>query len=278
LDEPLKSAIVDRVRQCFPYFIGTRKRAEIPGDLRVVEFPTRELESVERPQVLAFSVDTAVEQHGPHLPLATDRIQSYSVLTRLAQDFDGMAIGPPLDYGQLTWGLPFGMSIDITAPLLARYVTRFTNALLDWLSPFSIYVVDVHGSTIHRAAIQEGLAASRCKRWAFRWLYEPLYEFAGGRGDQHAGGVETALVHFINPDLVDPGWWPNRVDELAAGQMPLEDVLDMSQDLGRFIQHVETCSRNGIVGDIRNFFTLNPTMLMEAMLSVARQDVVGLMK
>lgn len=36
--------------------------------------------------------------------------------------------GPPLEYGQLTWGLPFGMSIDITAALLTRYVRGYVDA------------------------------------------------------------------------------------------------------------------------------------------------------
>ena len=45
-----------------------------------------------RPRILAFSVDTAVEEHGPHLPLATDRIQSYAVLAKLAEETAGLAL------------------------------------------------------------------------------------------------------------------------------------------------------------------------------------------
>jgi creatinine amidohydrolase/Fe(II)-dependent formamide hydrolase-like protein len=229
------------------------------------------------PRILAFSVDTAVEQHGPHLPLGADTIQSYAVLHRLASEIDGLVVGPPLDYGHLTWGLPFGLSIDLTPPLASRYMCGFVNAIMDWLSPESLYVADVHGSLAHRIAIQDGLRQSRCPRWAFRWLHEPLVEFAGNRGDAHAGSVETTLVEHINPDLVDSRWWPHRIDDLAARQMTLADAIELSSDLPRFIERVESRQLNGIVGNVRDAFALDAGDLMNRMLTVARQDVGGLL-
>ncbi|GIT28137.1 MAG: hypothetical protein Ct9H300mP1_01830 [Planctomycetaceae bacterium] len=114
-------------------------------------------------------------KHGPHLPLATDTLQSYAVLERLAAERDGVVIAPPVDYGQLTWGLPFGMSIDITAALLTRYVPGvFANAIVDWLQPAAAYVVDVHGSIVHRTAIQDGLAASNIDHWSFPLVARPV--------------------------------------------------------------------------------------------------------
>jgi creatinine amidohydrolase/Fe(II)-dependent formamide hydrolase-like protein len=278
LDPALRQALVERIRYCFPYFTGTKARAEYAGQLEIVELPPQKYPGPDSPRILAFSVDTAVEEHGPHLPLATDTIQSYAVLHALARECPDVVVGPPVEYGQLTWGLPFGFSIDITAPLLTRYVTRFANAVLDWCSPAALYVVDVHGSLIHRTAIQTGLAASRARRWSFRWLHEPLTEFAGDRGDQHAGGVETSLVHHINPRLVDTRWWPERIDALAAGQMPLPTALDLAPTLDRFITHVESTPLNGIVGDIRNFYNLDPALMFHRMLTIARQDVEALVK
>ncbi len=277
LDEELKRQILQRVQQCFPYYEGTQQREAFRGQFDIVELSPVSPPPRESPRVLAFSVDTAVEEHGPHLPLATDTIQSYGVLRRLANEIDGFQIGPPVDYGQLTWGLPFGMSIDITAPLLTQYVTRFVNALLDWLSPSAIYVVDVHGSIVHRTAIQEGLKQSRAARWAFRWLHDPLVEFAGERGDQHAGGVETALVQHLSSDLVDANWWPGRVDDIAAGQMSMADAVELSSDLSAFIRRVESQpALNGIVGDVRNFFRVDAELMMNRMLEVARSDVLAL--
>lgn len=277
LDLPLKTRLLDRINRCFPAYLITPDAHDGRGRIRVVELPEQAAPRVEPPRVLAFSVDTAVEEHGPHLPLATDTIQSYAVLTRLAAEFDQFVPGPPIEYGQLTWGLPFGFSIDITAELLTEYVRRFTNAVLDWQRPQAVYVVDVHGSLVHRRAIVAGLEQSRAERWLFRWLHEPLAEFASQRGDQHAGGVETALVEHVSRDLLAPEWWPDRIDELAAGQLPLQTAVELASDLPRFIEYVARNRPNGIVGDIRNYHCVDAAVMLDRMLRVARADVAALL-
>jgi creatinine amidohydrolase len=278
LDDDLKSALVAQIRRCFPFFEGTHDRANYRGTFDVVEIPARRPAPVARaPKILAFGVDTTVEQHGPHLPLGTDTIQTYAVLRRLATEFEGFVVGPPLDYGHLTWGLPFGLSIDLTPPLVSRYMRGFVDALLDWYSPDALYVADVHGSLVHRNMIQDGLRRSRCQHWAFRWLHDPLVEFAGDRGDVHAGGVETTLVEHINPQLVDSRWWPDRLEDLVTGQMKMADAIQLSGNLSEFIRHVESDNLNGIVGDVRNAAHVDATEMMARMLAVAREDVKGLL-
>jgi creatinine amidohydrolase/Fe(II)-dependent formamide hydrolase-like protein len=277
LDADLKLALLAQIRRCFPFYIGTRARENFRGTFDVCELPAqRPARGTKPPRILAFGVDTTIEQHGPHLPLGTDTIQSYAVLHRLASEIDGLVVGPPLDYGHLTWGLPFGLSIDLTPPLVSRYMTGFVNAVMDWLSPESLYVADVHGSLVHRNAIQDGLRHSRCRRWVFRWLHEPLVEFAGGRGDAHAGGVETVLVEHIRSELVDSGWWPHRIDDLAAAQMPTAEAIELSSDLPQFIERVESRQLNGIVGRVHNAINLDARELMNRMLNIARTDVASL--
>ena len=273
LDAKLKQDIVSQIRRCFPYYAGTREAKLCSAVVEVVEMPRARHTPPPKPRVLGFSVDTAIEQHGPHLPLATDTIQSYLALGRLAEALDGFLIGPPVEYGHLTWGLPFGMSVDITPTLLTRYVTGFANALQDWLQPEAMYVVDVHGSIVHRTAIVEGLKASSVKRFAFRWLYDPLVEFAGDRGDQHAGGVETAMIELASPHLIDRRWWPTRIEELKAGQMDLATAVELTPNLSRFIEHVETHAFNGIVGDVRNYYNVDAPTMLARMLDIARADL-----
>lgn len=278
LDTDLKSALVAQVRRCFPFFEGTHARAEFRGTLDVIELPpSLPTRPAQAPRILAFGVDTTIEQHGPHLPLATDTIQTYAVLRQLAREYDRLLIGPPLDYGHLTWGLPFGLSIDLTPTLTTRYMRRFADALIDWLAPDAMYVADVHGSLVHRQAVQEGLRQSRCAHWSFRWLHEPLTEFASDRGDAHAGGVETTLVNHINPGLVDARWWPDRIADLATAQMTTAEAIALSRDLPQFIARVESLSANGIVGDVHNAASLGATNLMNRMLRVARHDIDGLL-
>jgi creatinine amidohydrolase/Fe(II)-dependent formamide hydrolase-like protein len=273
LDAKLKQDIVVRIQRCFPFYDGTREASKCSASVEVAELSRARHAPPSKPRVLGFSVDTAVEQHGPHLPLATDTIQSYLVLGRLAKEMEGFFVGPPVEYGHLTWGLPFGMSIDITPPLLTRYVTGFANAMQDWLQPQAMYVVDVHGSIVHRTAIVDGLKASSVERFAFRWLYDPIVEFAGDRGDQHAGGVETAMVELAGPELVDRRWWPARIDELQAQQMDLATAIELTANLPRFIEHVESRSLNGIVGDVRNYYNVDGPTMLARMLDVTRADL-----
>jgi hypothetical protein len=152
---------------------------------------------------------------------------------------------------------------------------------MEWARPEALYVVDVHGSIVHRTAIMDGLANSECPRWAFRWLHDSLAEFAGERGDQHAGGVETVLVELINRQLVDDQLWPAAIDEIAAGQMEMNRAIELSADLAKFIEVVEASSRqdvplNGIVGDIYNARQLDAAEMMQRMLRVATQDLENL--
>jgi creatinine amidohydrolase/Fe(II)-dependent formamide hydrolase-like protein len=274
LDAELKSALLARIEDCFPYYKGSRRRGEVNAQLEVVELPkSAPRRRDDRPGVVAFSVDTAVEEHGPHLPLATDRIQSYAVLATLAAETAGLALAPPVDYGHLTWGLPRGLSIDITPGLLTRYVARYAAALVARCQAEAVYVVDVHGSPVHRQAIQEGLAASGVERFRFRWLHQPLVEFAADRGDQHAGGVETAVIEAIEPGLLDARWWPGRIAELAAGEMSFALALELQNNLAEFIAYAESHPWNGIVGRIRNYEQIDGALMLKRMIDLARQDV-----
>jgi len=274
LDSNLTAALLARIAHCFPYLSGTRRRSQVSTRLEVIELPARpSSRRATRPRVLAFSVDPAVEEHGPHLPLATDRIQSYSVLARLAEENRDLIIAPPLDYGHLTWGLPRGLSIDATPELLTRYVAGYARALGKRYQPEAMYVVDVHGSPVHRRAIEDGLAAARIQRWMFRWLHQPLVEFAADRGDQHAGAVETAVIEAIEPGLLDARWWPSCMTQLAAGEISFELAIELQSDLARFIEYAESHPWNGIVGRLENYPDLDGAALLQRMLNVARQDI-----
>lgn len=268
----LKQKLVEQILRCFPTY-SPDNSIDNACRLEVVEWPRTPLPPRPAPKILAFSVDTAVEEHGPHLPLGTDTLQSYSVLKALKQEREDFEIFRPIDYGQLTWGLPFGFSVDLTAPLLSEYVTHFANAVTNWLKPQACYVVDVHGSITHRQAIVDGLKASCVERWAFRWLHEPLAEFASARGDQHAGGVETALVEWVSSQLIDSTWFPARIGEIAKGQMSFQQAVDLTPDLAAFTKSVFERNFNGVVGDIHNYNKLDAAELFHRMLEIARVDV-----
>ena len=153
---------------------------------------------------------------------------------------------------------------------------------MKWLQPKGIYVVDVHGSIVHRQAIEEGLRISACDNYRFRWLHEPLIQFAGERGDQHAGGVETALIELISPDLVDKSLFPDNMIGIKAGQMDMDEAIELSKNLPNFVKRVEQSldtktPLNGIVGDIENYEYLDAQEMMQRMWNVASDDLKTLL-
>lgn len=268
LGDGLRDKILERIGQCFPDFYGDNA-----GAIEVIEVPGEGNPSWLEEPIVAFSVDTAVEEHGPHLPLMTDTIQSYGILAELRKTNPDLGLAPPLEYGHLTWGLPFGHSIDLTPELTAEYVANYLEALVAWCNPQAFYVVDVHGSIVHRNAIQEGMKQSGCRPMRFRWLHEPLTAYAGDRGDQHAGGVETALVELFEPDMVDHDWWPARREEIVEGQMDLNEAIKLSSDLDQFRHRVVEGKLNGIVGDVQNYYQVNAGKMLDQIMPVVRQDL-----
>jgi len=270
----LKERILQRVLECFPYSYDV---GEDVG-FSLVELPRENIRCELDQPILSFSVDTAVEEHGPHLPLMTDTIQSYGILAKLAEFSPDLGIAPPVEYGHLTWGLPFGLSIDLTPALTTEYVANYLNAMAEWSKAEAFYVVDVHGSIVHRTAIQEGMKKSSIRPMAFRWLHEPLIEYAGERGDQHAGGVETALVEYFNPRLLDADWWPSRRGEIVAVQMDMNEAIGLSSDLPAFRRRVVEGKLNGIVGDVENYDRVDAPRMVGEILEVTQRDLAELQK
>ena len=57
----------------------------------------------------------------------------------------------------------------------------------------------------------------------------------------------------------------------------MKEAVELSSDLRRFIERVESSPCNGIIGKVRNAFDLDAGQLMSRMLGVARGDVSGLL-
>ena len=65
------------------------------------------------------------------------------------------------------------------------------------------------------------------------------------------------------------------VELLFTGDL-LGDI-ELAADLPRFLDTVARNDFNGIVGNVRNYFDLDATELMQRMLRVAREDVKELL-
>jgi hypothetical protein len=81
------------------------------------------------------------------------------------------------------------------------------------------------------------------------------------------------VIETIEPGLLDPRWWPGRINELAAHEMTFEFALEMQGLLSDFINYAESHPWNGIVGRILNYREVHGPTMLGRMIEVARHDM-----
>ncbi len=184
----------------------------------------------------------ATEQHGPHLPLATDTEVARALADGLASRRAGVLVAPALPYGSSGEHAAFAGTISIGADALERVVVELVRSA----DAFSgVVLVSGHGgNTVPLARAVQVLEDEG--RSVLAW--SPRADLLGaaarmsgwGDPDAHAGWVETSLLLCIRPDAV-------RTERSEAGDLrPLGDIADELRRHG-----VGAVSPNGVLGDPR---------------------------
>jgi len=158
-----------------------------------------------------------IEEHGPHLPLATDSIQGEWTVDETAR-LTGALIAPPLRYGlaQSTRNFPGTISItfDTLRALAIDVLNEFLRQGLD-----RVIVLSGHAGSSHMMALK--LAGhevmgqwerdhredkGRKPRIMILSDWDLIYGGEGPQGvpegDGHAGAMETSRIMVIRPDLL----------------------------------------------------------------------------
>ena len=157
--------------------------------------------------VVIFPVGS-VEEHGSHLPLCTDSLQSEYIALEVAKK-TGCLVAPPFRQGICNAGRNFPGTISIEFETL-RMVARDILSELVRHGFRRIIVLTGHAGSSHmialRIAAQEIVRSDRKTRIMVLSDYDFAYEMKGKLGlpaeDGHAGAIETSRVMAIRPDLV----------------------------------------------------------------------------
>ena len=170
----------------------------------------------------------STEQHGRHLPLATDAEVATALADRLATRRADVLVAPVLAYGASGEhaGFPGTLSIGLAAlELVILELVRSADAFA------AVVLVDGHGGNAHAvgAAVEQLLAEGR---QVLAWSPQ----VAGG--DAHAGRTETALMLALWPAAV------RRGAAEAGDRRPLARLLPELRAGG-----VAAVSGNGVLGD-----------------------------
>lgn len=182
----------------------------------------------------------AIEQHGPHLPLATDAIVATGLCER-ASAVSGALVMPTLNLGcSFGHGTEFPGTISLSPDMLTMTIRQY----VEWAATAGMtkfLVVDAHMG--NHPALASAIDYLRLLRpdlqvGVFHWWDaspEVTAATVQDAADLHANRAETALMMALAPGHV-------RLDQLEAGDDP-----DRTDGLV-FRYHASALSKNGVTG------------------------------
>jgi creatinine amidohydrolase len=194
-----------------------------------------------RPAVLPFG---ALEQHGPHLPLATDTIMADELARRVADAVDGWLL-PAIPFGDTAANDGYPGTVSLSFDTVRAIAVDLCRSLQR--GGFAGLII-VNGDYGNQAPLR--LAArdvSRSMAWPVLVIDYPGLEAAAasvcdtpaaGPGFYHADELETSVVLALRPELVHT--------ERATVGYP-----DMPLTLGSTPMGLDQVSPSGVFGDPR---------------------------
>lgn len=168
------------------------------------------------------------EQHGPHLPIATDTIIATALAEAASARLAGSVVAPPLTITASGEHQGFAGTLSIGTDAMVTVLVELARSA-DWAR--RIVLVNGHGG--NAAAVRSAVDTSRAEgRDVVAWW--PDLRSLTGPGDLHAGHAETSIVLALRPELV-------RQDAATPGPSPA--ITDL-------ITHgVRALSPTGVLGD-----------------------------
>jgi len=166
------------------------------------------------------------EQHGPHLPLATDTIIAEHLCRAVARERTDLAVTPPIAIAASGEHAGFAGTLSIGADVLTQVLIEIGRSA-DWSS--GCVFVNAHGGNV--AVTRDAVDVLTSEgRPAVMW--GPT----GGPTDLHAGHIETSVMLWLHPDRV------GDYRAVAPVHIHLSDVIR---------DGVHAHSPSGVLGDPR---------------------------
>jgi creatinine amidohydrolase len=196
----------------------------------------------------------AIEQHGPHLPIAVDTAIVMGVMGRALEQLPAGVPAyclPPLCYGKSNEHVAFPGTITLTASTLLATLAEVLDSL--HRSGFrKVLLVNAHGGQPQVIQIAARDARERHRDLSvfpiFVWnvpnTASELFEARELEFGIHAGGIETSVMLALLPDTV-------RMDRAVAEWprgLPEDGLLDM-EAARPFAWLTHDLSSSGVLGD-----------------------------
>lgn len=172
----------------------------------------------------------STEQHGPHLPLATDSVIAQAVAERAAGALTtAPMVAPVIAYGASGEHADFPGTISIGHEALSAVIIETVRSLARWAG--RVVLVNAHGG--NTGALDAAVRKLRAEGHDVAWVSCDAPD-----GDAHAGLTETSVMLHLAPHLVRPA------DAVTGDTRPLAALLP---DL--IARGVRAVSPSGVLGD-----------------------------
>jgi len=189
----------------------------------------------------------STEQHGPHLPLATDH-QIAEHLAREATDRTDVLCTPTVNIGVSPHHRQFHGTLWVDAPAFREYMESLARNL-SYHGFDRIVFVNAHGgNTAHLREVGRRLRDDGTA-YALEWMWndsipelvDDLFEHNG----PHGGPKETAMIQHIAPDLVREDQFERARDD---GVADLDEAGTLVHGARTFYDSVDNTD-SGVLGD-----------------------------
>jgi creatinine amidohydrolase len=239
----------------------------IPPARQFAYLTWKQVEAIPKQDALLVLPTAAIEQHGPHLPLATDTLINNLMLGHALQKLSPEApvyALPPVCYGKSNEHIGFPGTLSVSASTFMS-VVRDIGASLSASGFRKLVLFNTHGGN---SSLVDVLARDLRAEFGLRTFC--LYGSAGatftGLSAQektygfHAGELETALLLSATPDLVHPSEYTvNYIADIAAPDLLLPENAGAT-----FAWLTRDIAPSGVLGDPRPSTAENGALWLEA--------------
>ena len=224
----------------------------IPDDRNFAYLTWKQVEALPKDRTLLVLPTAAIEQHGHHLPLATDTLINNlllgKALAKLPPEFCIYAL-PPVCYGKSNEHLGFSGTLSLSSPTFLA-IMHDLGASIAAAGFSKLVFYNTHGGNSSLVDV-----TARDLRAEFGLQTFCLYGSAGaifGGIDQqelkygfHAGEIETSLLLSVVPELVDTSAY--TMNYIAHVDQP--ELLLPENASATFAWLTQDISPSGVLGD-----------------------------
>jgi creatinine amidohydrolase len=190
----------------------------------------------------------STEQHGPHLPLATDHLIAES-LARAATDRTGHLCTPTITVGVSPHHRQFHGTMWVDPPVFRDYVESMVRNLT-YHGVDRVVFVNAHGGNVeHLREVGRRLRddeVAYCIEWMWDESIPELIESSFEHPGPHGGPKETAMILHIARELVRE----DRIEDARDGGLvdPMADETAFRHGARTFYDAIDN-TPNGVLGD-----------------------------